>query len=148
MSLFPEYYAREVRHKLDLSGSIDVFVSSLRTLFLCGVTRTISKSAVPAEKSKPKPLAEFSLRTRAPRYIFCTSGLLFGSSELPSRAIHPVSSTNRLDIVDNDFLAFCSTSSMLTWRRFSSLSASNTLSTNIGINLAGTSSIKRAWDWP
>jgi hypothetical protein len=40
-----------------------------------------------------------------------------------------------LDIVDNDFLAFCSTGSMLAPRWFSSLSASKMLSTNIGMSL-------------
>ncbi len=88
MSLFPEYYAREVRHKLGLSGPIDVFVSSLHTLFLCGVTRTISKSAVPAEKTKSKPLAEFSTRTRSPDTSFAPRGY----SSVPLSFLQAISS--------------------------------------------------------
>ena len=65
---------------------------------------------------------------------YLTLGLVFSSSELPSSDILPVSSTYSLDIVDNNFLALRSTSSMLTPRLFGSLSASKMLSTNIGMS--------------
>lgn len=52
----------------------------------------------------------------------------------------PISNTYSLDLMDREFLAFCSTGSMLTPRRFSSLTASNTSSTNIDMSPIDASS--------
>jgi hypothetical protein len=80
----------------------------------------------------------------SPDTPFAPQGYSSAPLRPPSSDILPVSSTYPLGVVDNDFLAFCPTSSMLTSRRFSSLSASNTLSENIGMNLAKTSSTTRS----